>query len=33
MAEYRKGKAKFVNPYNFIPIGGPISKTDISDMK
>lgn len=33
MAEYRKGKAEFVNPYNFIPIGDSISKTDISDMK
>ncbi len=33
MAKYRKGKEKFVNPYNFISIGGPIRKTDISDMK
>lgn len=33
MAKYIKGKEKFVNPYNFISIGGPISKTDITDMK
>ena len=33
MAKYIKGKTEFVNPYNFIPVGGPISKTDISDMK